>query len=41
MKARLAAGWDIWQLWERHEKAEAGSGFVYDMAPREEFQEQS
>lgn len=41
MKARIEAGWDIWQLWERLEKAESGFGFHYDMAPREEFQEQS
>ena len=41
MKARLEAGWDIWQLWDRHEKASQGWGFVYDMAPTEEFPEES
>ena len=41
MKARLEAGWDIWQLWERMAKAESGSGYVYDMASREEFQSES
>jgi len=41
MKARIEAGWDIWQLWERLEKAESGFGFTYEMAASEEFSEQS
>lgn len=33
MEARLAAGWTVEQLWARTLRAEAGDGYVYDMAP--------
>jgi hypothetical protein len=34
MKARLAAGWTVDQLWCRLQQAEFGNGFVYDYAEK-------
>lgn len=42
MKARIAAGWTVAQLYERMAEAERGAGYSYDMAeslPNSEVEE--
>lgn len=35
MKARIAAGWSVEELWDRFVEATTGDGFIYDYVEQE------